>query len=475
LPALVLKILRGKYPPLPSTYSKELHALVAAMLELSPDRRPSIRQILALPHIRARIKRVCPGEDDTEEGNKPVAGEIVDDRKFGASGSGKLPPVGEAGESKQNNDAGLGTSTGSLSGGGGTGGSSSGGVGGDSSDGALPDGPVEAGDDEDHRAWLAEIEELRVKHGKPAVPASGSSRQGGKSLPGSDEADDGDEDGDNDNGDAASGGAAFGAHTAAVRPAIENTQKWFSAVEQQLSDLAGDWREQKGGSSGDKKAGAAAKPKAPAAAPSRGSKGRHGKTLAPLSPGTGTDSDASDLASPGPPSSGRAGSAAKRGAAGAAPSARSPQKKAAGGSPAPDALPVTPRKGSAASGAAAAKRAAPGSDPSSRGGKAAVGSPTGKAAVRPKPGGASAAAPKAGGKAASGTCGRSCFALCRLTCSLCVCVCGRRCRAKEIRGAAAAQAGWVGSCRSGGRAGCCANAEGRRQHTTRYAMLLAEF
>ena len=37
LPALVLKILRGKYPPLPSRYSSNLRTLVDCMLRLKPQ------------------------------------------------------------------------------------------------------------------------------------------------------------------------------------------------------------------------------------------------------------------------------------------------------------------------------------------------------------------------------------------------------------------------------------------------------
>lgn len=55
LPALVLKILRGHYPPIPSKYSEDLHGLVACMLQQDPRKRPSINQIIDLPFIRKRI------------------------------------------------------------------------------------------------------------------------------------------------------------------------------------------------------------------------------------------------------------------------------------------------------------------------------------------------------------------------------------------------------------------------------------
>nr|ANM86797.1 Nek1 [Stygiella incarcerata] len=46
LPALIMKIVRGKYPPIPSIYSTELRKLVDAMLQKDPMRRPSTTQIL---------------------------------------------------------------------------------------------------------------------------------------------------------------------------------------------------------------------------------------------------------------------------------------------------------------------------------------------------------------------------------------------------------------------------------------------
>lgn len=52
LPALVLKILRGKYPPLPSRYSANLRTLVDCMLKLKPQVRhaqPLQQLVLAVP------------------------------------------------------------------------------------------------------------------------------------------------------------------------------------------------------------------------------------------------------------------------------------------------------------------------------------------------------------------------------------------------------------------------------------------
>ena len=55
LPALVLKILSGHFPPIPSHYSSSLHALISSMLQLDPDARPSIEAILELPFLQRHI------------------------------------------------------------------------------------------------------------------------------------------------------------------------------------------------------------------------------------------------------------------------------------------------------------------------------------------------------------------------------------------------------------------------------------
>ncbi|KAL1522808.1 hypothetical protein AB1Y20_017778 [Prymnesium parvum] len=54
---LVIKILRGAYPPLPRTFSLDLTGLVAKCLCRQPSQRPSVNDLLAMPLIRARIER----------------------------------------------------------------------------------------------------------------------------------------------------------------------------------------------------------------------------------------------------------------------------------------------------------------------------------------------------------------------------------------------------------------------------------
>ncbi|EDO46185.1 predicted protein [Nematostella vectensis] len=51
LPALVLKIMRGYFSPIPERYSEELRKLILDMLVLDPTKRPGIKEIMAQPVI----------------------------------------------------------------------------------------------------------------------------------------------------------------------------------------------------------------------------------------------------------------------------------------------------------------------------------------------------------------------------------------------------------------------------------------
>lgn len=57
LPALVVKILRGRFPPLPARYSPDLKSLVGRMLSQHPAQRPSVEEILKLPWMRYAFSR----------------------------------------------------------------------------------------------------------------------------------------------------------------------------------------------------------------------------------------------------------------------------------------------------------------------------------------------------------------------------------------------------------------------------------
>ncbi|WIA11274.1 hypothetical protein OEZ85_011398 [Tetradesmus obliquus] len=57
LPALVVKILRGRYPPLPGRYSAQLRGLVGALLQQDPQARPSIDTILRMPYVKTHLAK----------------------------------------------------------------------------------------------------------------------------------------------------------------------------------------------------------------------------------------------------------------------------------------------------------------------------------------------------------------------------------------------------------------------------------
>ena len=56
LPMLSLKIIRGSYNPVPSSFSKDIKNLIACMLQVDANKRPSITELLKLPVIKNRIK-----------------------------------------------------------------------------------------------------------------------------------------------------------------------------------------------------------------------------------------------------------------------------------------------------------------------------------------------------------------------------------------------------------------------------------
>jgi len=53
---LVLKILRGVYPPIPANYSNDLKNLIQEMFHKNPKLRPSVNEILKRPFIQKRIQ-----------------------------------------------------------------------------------------------------------------------------------------------------------------------------------------------------------------------------------------------------------------------------------------------------------------------------------------------------------------------------------------------------------------------------------
>jgi NIMA (never in mitosis gene a)-related kinase 1/4/5 len=47
---------RGKFDPIPEQYSKEMKNLISEMLNVKPDKRPSVHEILKTPIVTNRIK-----------------------------------------------------------------------------------------------------------------------------------------------------------------------------------------------------------------------------------------------------------------------------------------------------------------------------------------------------------------------------------------------------------------------------------
>eukprot|EP00033_Pygsuia_biforma_P002751 GCRY01003039.1.p1 GENE.GCRY01003039.1~~GCRY01003039.1.p1 ORF type:complete len:657 (+),score=188.21 GCRY01003039.1:119-2089(+) len=58
LPEVIMKITKGKFKPLPKTYCKELRELVGKMLNVKPEKRPSVDEILALEVFRPVIEDI---------------------------------------------------------------------------------------------------------------------------------------------------------------------------------------------------------------------------------------------------------------------------------------------------------------------------------------------------------------------------------------------------------------------------------
>ena len=52
---LAMKILRGSYPPIIATYSKQLKELITKMLSIKSSERPTILDIINKPFVRKKI------------------------------------------------------------------------------------------------------------------------------------------------------------------------------------------------------------------------------------------------------------------------------------------------------------------------------------------------------------------------------------------------------------------------------------
>lgn len=55
--ALAIKILKGNYPMIIATYSKQLRDLINSMLKVNPNTRPTIIEVLNKPFLKKRVEK----------------------------------------------------------------------------------------------------------------------------------------------------------------------------------------------------------------------------------------------------------------------------------------------------------------------------------------------------------------------------------------------------------------------------------
>nr|KAG5709257.1 hypothetical protein BaRGS_018009 [Batillaria attramentaria] len=82
---LVLKIIRGSYPPVPPQYSYDLRGLIAQLFKRAPRDRPSINNVLRKNFIMERVRRVLSAEQIADEFNHTIL--------HGAKLAKALPPA----------------------------------------------------------------------------------------------------------------------------------------------------------------------------------------------------------------------------------------------------------------------------------------------------------------------------------------------------------------------------------------------
>ena len=55
--SLAMKIMKGSYPSITPTYSKQLRDLIVSMLSVKPQNRPTIVELINKPFIKKRIEK----------------------------------------------------------------------------------------------------------------------------------------------------------------------------------------------------------------------------------------------------------------------------------------------------------------------------------------------------------------------------------------------------------------------------------
>ncbi|CBH14960.1 protein kinase, putative [Trypanosoma brucei gambiense DAL972] len=82
--ALVQKILKGSYPPIHSSYSTSLSKLISSMLQIDPQRRPSVSEIISSPYIRESLSLLQRVVKDAHNNKGPC--QLAGDKERAAAG-----------------------------------------------------------------------------------------------------------------------------------------------------------------------------------------------------------------------------------------------------------------------------------------------------------------------------------------------------------------------------------------------------
>lgn len=57
---LFKKVLKGVYPRIPNSYSKDMASIVKSLITVTPSQRPSCDKILEMPVVKRKIEKLFP-------------------------------------------------------------------------------------------------------------------------------------------------------------------------------------------------------------------------------------------------------------------------------------------------------------------------------------------------------------------------------------------------------------------------------
>ncbi|UPR04179.1 protein kinase [Chloropicon primus] len=105
LPALVLKILSGKYPAISNRYSPKLKRLIDSMFRRNPQSRPSVKQMLSQPYVKQHLDKFLAKLQRKREKNDERQQGCAGNDAAAVQGNGDLPaPRSEQPESAEPSD-----------------------------------------------------------------------------------------------------------------------------------------------------------------------------------------------------------------------------------------------------------------------------------------------------------------------------------------------------------------------------------